>query len=124
VYQQNNALYQWQDELRCIGMLPELRVIEEGISPIDINERERFWCRQRSDMGCDLLNKPVGAISQGDLFGALKRAELSMQADEVVEVMQAMHRQFAAKLPKAHKAHKHLLRSVSEMRQLKWAIES
>jgi len=123
VHQQNSDLLRWKQELSDLGLSPQFRIIEDAIPAVEINEKESYWCRSRSDEGFDLLNRPVAHITKGDLFGSLQRADLAMAAGEMIEALLAMLMRVNGKLPKRHKALKHLEKSLDELRKVKWALE-
>lgn len=119
----NPALYSWKQELKAQGVAPDLRVVEDGICASRINERERFWCAQRSNAGSKLLNMPAGHIRRADLFGAQERAEIAVAVDELIELVHALRGRLDGRLPVRHPSHKHLLRGIDELTRAKWSIE-
>lgn len=123
IYQHNNGLHAWKSELALIGLSPEFRVIEDGIPPERINERESFWCRERVDEGCDLLNRPVGRIRKGDLLGSPKRQALATSAREIRGMLLAVDEQIRGRLPSGKGASGHLSRCIAELLDFIHAID-
>jgi len=123
VYQQNTQLHKWKAELASLGMAPEFRVIEARIPAERINEQESFWCRDRADDGCELLNRPVGNVRKGDLLGSPKRHEMARGAREVRQMLMALQDQVAEKLPAGKGPMKHLGRCISELLDFIHAID-
>lgn len=107
-YQGNMPLFNWKLELARLSLQPILRVIEDGISPAVINERERFWCEQRSNEGFELLNRPVGSIRKEDLFGKPQRAEIAVSIKELREMLIAIRSRYS--LPVHHRINKEYLK--------------
>ena len=123
VFQHNNGLHSWKTELASLGLAPEFRVIEDGISPERINEQESFWCRDRADEGCDLLNRPVGRIRKGDLLGSPKRQALATSAREIRGMLLAVDEQIRGRLPPGKGASRHLSRCIAELLDFIHAID-
>jgi hypothetical protein len=123
IYQQNTQLHNWKTELALLGMAPEFRVIEDCIPAERINEQESFWCRDRADDGCELLNRPVGSVRKGDLLGSPRRHEMARTAREIRQMLMALEKQGSGKLPAGKGPMRHLGRCISELLDFIHAID-
>lgn len=75
VYQGNIALLRWKQELARQGDVPLFVVLESDIPGDGLTQRERHWVRVKISEGCELLNRPVGAIKRTDLVSNGSREE-------------------------------------------------
>lgn len=123
IYQQNNQLHAWKTELSSLGMAPEFRVIEDCIPAGVINKRERFWCRTRSDQGCNLLNRPIGCVRRGDLLGADRRHEVAASAREIRGLLLTLGEGLRGSLPHGRGPMRHLDKSIHELLNFICTIE-
>jgi hypothetical protein len=115
IFQNNEDLHRWKTELASLGLSPEFRVIEDGIQPETIDEQERFWCRDRADRGCRLLNRPVGRIRKCDLLGTPERNEFADRAREIRALLFSFSEEMRGKLPMGHAASRHLKRCIADL---------
>lgn len=106
VWQHNAPLHRWKHELSDSGLQPIFSIIEAGVEPAYINNREREWCAKRSSDGCRLLNARVGSIRGIDLVHGGVLAEAAESAIEIRDILFSIHESVG--LPSSHKAMKEL----------------
>jgi hypothetical protein len=116
-FQGNTDLFFWKSDLAKAGLSPIIKVIEENVDASKINERERFWCAQRSNEGSVLLNRPVGAIRREDLFGSAHRAEIAAEVGLLREMLLAIGNRYS--LPVGHRISKEFWKCEKALLKLK-----
>ena len=55
-YSPNNTVHFWFEELRALGLDPELRILEEPVNATDLKMRERYWIAWALGCGEPLMN--------------------------------------------------------------------
>lgn len=114
------SLAHWKDELFRLGLEPRFAVIERGIDPDDILERERFWTASRVSSGCRLLNRPAGRITRKDLL----RPSLAMFVVDVCDDIESLLRRIEeagrSQLPK--QVSREFYKACSAVRKLKYSV--
>jgi len=90
VFQGNVALLNWKWSLSSNGLSPTFEIVQSGIPISELNTREREWIVKQATSGCQLLNRPVGAIKSTDLCTAHERESCRAMLNEARDMVQCV----------------------------------
>lgn len=98
-WQVNIRLSDWKDELYRAGLSPAMNVLESDIPALELFEKEKLWCRVKSQSGAALLNLPTGKITKADLFTPADSAVVGDFSDEICRLIGVVLERYSGKLP-------------------------